>query len=166
MIVLFCFVLFLFCFVLFCLCIEFPITIRIMKGDILAAVSPSQVPATSAATTTAVPTTVAAPTQSTGAPKLTSPRAQQRNFDEIPNSNIRKVIAKRLSQSKRTVPHAYSTQECQVDNLLAIRKEFQGKPSFFFYFFFLLLLRESVGPSAPAHVSFCSQTGWKRTICK
>lgn len=44
-------------------------------------------------------------------------------YKEIPNNNIRKVVAKRLSESKQTVPHFYLTIECVLDNLLAARKE-------------------------------------------
>ena len=36
---------------------------------------------------------------------------------------MRKVIAKRLSQSKQTVPHFYLTVECQIDALLAARQD-------------------------------------------
>jgi len=39
-----------------------------------------------------------------------------------PNSNIRKVIARRLSESKQTVPHFYLTVDCEIDELLAARK--------------------------------------------
>ncbi len=38
-----------------------------------------------------------------------------------PNSNIRKVIAQRLSESKQTVPHFYLTVECEIDELLRAR---------------------------------------------
>lgn len=44
-------------------------------------------------------------------------------YTEIPNNNIRKVVAKRLSESKQQVPHFYLTVECALDNLLAARKE-------------------------------------------
>ena len=44
-------------------------------------------------------------------------------YTEIPNNNIRKVVAKRLSESKQTVPHFYLTVECMLDNLLSARKE-------------------------------------------
>lgn len=44
-------------------------------------------------------------------------------YTEIPNNNIRKVVAKRLSESKQEVPHFYLTVECALDNLLAARKE-------------------------------------------
>ncbi|PCJ99717.1 MAG: pyruvate dehydrogenase complex dihydrolipoamide acetyltransferase [Zetaproteobacteria bacterium] len=44
-------------------------------------------------------------------------------YTEIPNNNIRKIVAKRLSESKQTVPHFYLTVECILDNLLAARKD-------------------------------------------
>lgn len=43
-------------------------------------------------------------------------------YVDIPNSNMRKVIAKRLSESKATVPHFYTTVECEIDELLTLRK--------------------------------------------
>jgi pyruvate dehydrogenase E2 component (dihydrolipoamide acetyltransferase) len=42
---------------------------------------------------------------------------------KIPNSNMRKVIARRLSESKQTVPHFYLTLECELNRLLDVRKE-------------------------------------------
>lgn len=48
-------------------------------------------------------------------------------YTEIPNNNIRKVVAKRLSESKQTVPHFYLTVECRLDTLLAARKELNDK---------------------------------------
>ena len=44
-------------------------------------------------------------------------------YDLIPNSMTRKVIAKRLSESKQTVPHFYLTVDCQIDRLLDLRKQ-------------------------------------------
>ncbi len=43
-------------------------------------------------------------------------------FTEIPNSGMRKTIAKRLLESKQTVPHFYLTIECEMDSLLAARE--------------------------------------------
>ncbi|MCB1782594.1 MAG: pyruvate dehydrogenase complex dihydrolipoamide acetyltransferase [Alphaproteobacteria bacterium] len=48
-------------------------------------------------------------------------------YTEIPNNNIRKVVARRLSESKQTVPHFYLSIECRLDNLLAARKELNEK---------------------------------------
>ncbi|KAM3918170.1 pyruvate dehydrogenase protein X component, mitochondrial [Leptodactylus fuscus] len=44
-------------------------------------------------------------------------------FTEIPTSNIRKVIAKRLTESKSTIPHAYATTDCDLGAVLKLRKE-------------------------------------------
>ena len=40
-----------------------------------------------------------------------------------PNSGVRKVIARRLLESKQTVPHFYLTVDCELDALLALRKQ-------------------------------------------
>jgi pyruvate dehydrogenase E2 component (dihydrolipoamide acetyltransferase) len=40
-----------------------------------------------------------------------------------PHSTMRKVIAQRLTESKQTVPHFYATVDCEIDALLALRKE-------------------------------------------
>ncbi len=44
-------------------------------------------------------------------------------YTEVPNNNIKKITAKRLQESKSTVPHFYLTIECVLDNLLAARQE-------------------------------------------
>lgn len=41
----------------------------------------------------------------------------------LPNNNMRKVIAKRLLESKQQVPHFYLNVECHLDKLLTTRKE-------------------------------------------
>jgi pyruvate dehydrogenase E2 component (dihydrolipoamide acetyltransferase) len=45
----------------------------------------------------------------------------------VPNSNMRKVIAKRLVESKQTVPHFYLTVDCQLDELLKVREQINAK---------------------------------------
>ncbi|MEM7700574.1 MAG: 2-oxo acid dehydrogenase subunit E2 [Pseudomonadota bacterium] len=44
-------------------------------------------------------------------------------FDEEKVSSVRKVIAKRLTESKQTVPHYYLTMDIRLDPLLALRSE-------------------------------------------
>ncbi|MFN7038377.1 MAG: pyruvate dehydrogenase complex dihydrolipoamide acetyltransferase [Alphaproteobacteria bacterium] len=44
-------------------------------------------------------------------------------YTKIPNNNMRKVIAKRLCESKQTVPHFYLSLECELDNLMKLREE-------------------------------------------
>ncbi|XP_015172067.1 PREDICTED: dihydrolipoyllysine-residue acetyltransferase component of pyruvate dehydrogenase complex, mitochondrial isoform X2 [Polistes dominula] len=43
---------------------------------------------------------------------------------DIPVSNIRAVIAKRLLESKQTIPHYYLTIDVQMDEALAMREQF------------------------------------------
>lgn len=47
---------------------------------------------------------------------------QGQAFEAIPNNNIKKVTARRLSESKQTIPHFYLSVDCKLDNLLAMRK--------------------------------------------
>jgi pyruvate dehydrogenase E2 component (dihydrolipoamide acetyltransferase) len=42
---------------------------------------------------------------------------------EIPLTGMRKAIARRLTESKTTVPHFYLTTDCKVDALLSLRKQ-------------------------------------------
>lgn len=64
-----------------------------------------------------------------------SPRQATRNSIEstiIPHTNIRKIIARRLLESKQTVPHFYLSIECRLDKLLELRAEMNnaaGDPS-------------------------------------
>jgi pyruvate dehydrogenase E2 component (dihydrolipoyllysine-residue acetyltransferase) len=46
---------------------------------------------------------------------------------EKPHSSMRRVIARRLAESKQTVPHFYLTVDCTIDELLKVRKELNGK---------------------------------------
>jgi pyruvate dehydrogenase E2 component (dihydrolipoamide acetyltransferase) len=41
----------------------------------------------------------------------------------IPHTPMRRAIARRLTESKATVPHFYLTADCQVDKLLALRAQ-------------------------------------------
>ena len=47
------------------------------------------------------------------------------SYTDIPLTSMRTVIAKRLSDSKSTSPHGYSTCECNIDALNAIRNDFK-----------------------------------------
>jgi pyruvate dehydrogenase E2 component (dihydrolipoamide acetyltransferase) len=50
-------------------------------------------------------------------------RSEGAGFVEIAHTGMRKAIARRLGESKSTVPHFYLTADCRVDALLAARKE-------------------------------------------
>ncbi|WP_243368568.1 pyruvate dehydrogenase complex dihydrolipoamide acetyltransferase [Microvirga solisilvae] len=59
-------------------------------------------------------------------------------YEEVPLDGMRKTIAKRLVESKQTVPHFYLALDCELDALLAMReqinaaapKDKDGKPSY------------------------------------
>jgi pyruvate dehydrogenase E2 component (dihydrolipoamide acetyltransferase) len=48
-------------------------------------------------------------------------------YTERPLTAMRRVIAKRLTESKQTVPHFYLTVDCEIDELLKIRSELNAK---------------------------------------
>jgi pyruvate dehydrogenase E2 component (dihydrolipoamide acetyltransferase) len=48
-------------------------------------------------------------------------------FFQVPNNSMRKVIARRLSESKQQVPHFYLTVECEIDELLKARSVLNGQ---------------------------------------
>lgn len=55
-----------------------------------------------------------------GAPATVAPAA---GYTDMPLTGMRKAIARRLTESKSTVPHFYVTAHVQVDALLALRRE-------------------------------------------
>ncbi|MCC6597411.1 MAG: pyruvate dehydrogenase complex dihydrolipoamide acetyltransferase [Alphaproteobacteria bacterium] len=66
--------------------------------------------------------TASAPS-SAGPDAATLANAYGMEYVEIPNNNIKKVTARRLTEAKQTIPHFYLTVECILDNLLAARKD-------------------------------------------
>ncbi|WP_299535123.1 pyruvate dehydrogenase complex dihydrolipoamide acetyltransferase [Ulvibacterium sp.] len=52
----------------------------------------------------------------------------EESSEEIKNSQMRKVIAKRLGESKFTAPHYYLTIEVDMDNAMASRKQINDLP--------------------------------------
>lgn len=67
-------------------------------------------------------TPVAMPTTSTG-PLLQDPEGLFPPYTEVKLTNMRKVIAKRLTESKQEVPHFYLSLTCRMDNLLKARQD-------------------------------------------
>ena len=53
--------------------------------------------------------------------------AGNRPYTERPLNAMRRVIARRLTESKQTVPHFYLTIDCEIDELLRFRKELNAK---------------------------------------
>ena len=109
---------------------------RISKSDVLHALKGTSAVATTATTTiptttvSAAPSPVVTPALGTATTSflpfhgsvvdISTPVNQR--FKDIPNSNMRKVIAKRLTESKATVPHTYTMMEIEIDSVLSLRK--------------------------------------------
>lgn len=66
--------------------------------------------------------------EAAAAPKPMSDDAVLKLFEEgtyeiVPHDGMRKTIARRLVESKQTVPHFYLTIDCELDALLALRSQ-------------------------------------------
>jgi pyruvate dehydrogenase E2 component (dihydrolipoamide acetyltransferase) len=91
---------------------------RIVKADIEAAQkgAPRPMPVAEPAAAIA-PTPAAKPP----APAITAPHTA------VPYTTMRKVIARRLSEAKQTVPHFYVSTDVEIDALLKLRAELNAK---------------------------------------
>eukprot|EP01087_Luapelamoeba_hula_P002670 TRINITY_DN1236_c0_g1_i1.p1 TRINITY_DN1236_c0_g1~~TRINITY_DN1236_c0_g1_i1.p1 ORF type:complete len:373 (-),score=59.05 TRINITY_DN1236_c0_g1_i1:8-1126(-) len=56
------------------------------------------------------------------APKVTVKPHSTGEFEDVPNSSMRKVIARRLTESKQTVPHSYTVVDCDITELINLRR--------------------------------------------
>jgi len=102
---------------------------RIVRADIEAALSsPRAVPAVAPAQPAAPPQVPAA---STPSPVLSKEKvaalAGNPPYTEVPLTAMRRVIARRLTESKQTIPHFYLTVDCEMDELMKIRAELNAK---------------------------------------
>ncbi|KAK8858392.1 pyruvate dehydrogenase complex dihydrolipoamide acetyltransferase [Kwoniella newhampshirensis] len=88
---------------------------RIVKADV-EKYKPSSSSSSSAAATT--PTSGATATPGKPAP------AAPAEYEDVPTSNMRKTIGKRLTESKQQLPHYYLTVEVNMDRVLKLRQLF------------------------------------------
>lgn len=116
---------------------------RIVEKDVRAALQgggakPAAAPAAAAA--------AAAPAAKPAAPQLAPSMGADQvkamfeagTYEEVPLDGMRKTIAKRLVESKQTVPHFYLSLDCELDALMALReqinaaagKDKDGKPAY------------------------------------
>lgn len=92
----------------------------ILKSDVLKFIADNNL---TAIKIKAPPTAPKAKPQEKVAPVSTA--SSTLGYTDIPLTSMRSVIAKRLCQSKTTSPHGYSTAECNIDLLNAIRKDYK-----------------------------------------
>ena len=88
---------------------------RIVKADIEAAVSGGS--AKAAAPAAAPKAAAVTPVEMPGLPA----------YVEAPNSNVRKVVARRLTESKQQAPHFYLSIDCRIDALLKLRVDLNAR---------------------------------------
>ncbi|KAK7131107.1 hypothetical protein R3I94_016290 [Phoxinus phoxinus] len=93
---------------------------RVTRKDIDSFVPPKLTPAPAAAPSPAAPTP-----SPPAAPAFAA--VPTGTFTDIPISNIRKVIAQRLMQSKQTIPHYYLSIDVNMDQVLELRKELNAE---------------------------------------
>src|SRR5437763_11828792 len=106
---------------------------RVVKADIDkvlaapgAAPAPARAPAVAPAAT---PAAAAAPGMPVFAKAQVLALAGNPPHTEKPHSAMRRVIARRLAESKQTVPHFYLSIDCTIDELLKIRAARSEKAS-------------------------------------
>jgi pyruvate dehydrogenase E2 component (dihydrolipoamide acetyltransferase) len=85
---------------------------RILRRDVEAA---AQTPAQGPATGTTAPTRTPSPVP----PAVPA----EGNAQDVPLSGMRRAIARRLTESKTTVPHFYVSVDVEMDALLALRRQ-------------------------------------------
>ena len=103
---------------------------RIIKADIEAAKAGGAAkPAPQAAAPQAAPvtSTEVGAVRSGGAEYLTQMGIEAGSYDLIPLNNIQRIVAKRLAASNNNVPDFPLTIDCEIDELLKMRKELNGQ---------------------------------------
>ncbi len=98
---------------------------RVVKSDVEKALASGGAKPAAAAPAAAASAAPAA------APKGMSEDAVLKLFDEgsyelVPHDGMRKTIAKRLQESKQTIPHFYVSVDVELDALLALRAQING----------------------------------------
>ncbi|XP_070547475.1 dihydrolipoyllysine-residue acetyltransferase component of pyruvate dehydrogenase complex-like [Ptychodera flava] len=106
---------------------------RILKGDVIHALAgrpdtirsdvPLHVTETQPPVEPPVVTEPVTPLKPKTIPRVPVPSTSEAAYTDIELTSMRKVIAKRLLESKQSTPHAYATIDCRMDNLLKIRKQ-------------------------------------------
>jgi pyruvate dehydrogenase E2 component (dihydrolipoamide acetyltransferase) len=107
---------------------------RIVEADVKAAMAGGTAKATPVAVAAAAPAPVAAQAPATAPAAAPVGMADatirkmfaEGSYEEIPHDSMRKVIARRLLESKQTVPHFYLTIDTNLDAVLALREQLNG----------------------------------------
>ena len=90
---------------------------RVVRADVEAAIAGGAPKAAAAA----------APKPAAAAPAASGDAVlklfEEGSYELVPHDNMRKTIARRLTEAKNTIPHFYLTVDIEIDALLALRKQ-------------------------------------------
>ncbi|MEE1613204.1 pyruvate dehydrogenase complex dihydrolipoamide acetyltransferase [Microvirga sp. CF3016] len=115
---------------------------RIVEKDVRAALQGGGAKPAAAPAAAAAPAPAAKPAAPQLAPSMGADQVKAMfeagSYEEVPLDGMRKTIAKRLVESKQTVPHFYLSLDCELDALMALReqinaaagKDKDGKPAY------------------------------------
>lgn len=94
----------------------------LLKADVVRYVATKGVPGTSTTPSAASPVSK---------PKLAAAAAsameEESEYEDVPLTNMRRAIAKRLTLSKTTIPHSYMDVVCNIDETLGTRKKYAAE---------------------------------------
>ena len=115
---------------------------RVVEKDVRAALQGGGAKPAAAPAAAAAPAPAAKPAAPQLAPSMGADQVKAMfeagTYEEVPLDGMRKTIAKRLVESKQTVPHFYLSLDCELDALMALReqinnaagKDKDGKPAY------------------------------------
>ena len=93
---------------------------RVVRRDLEAYLANGAPVAAPVAAPAAAPATPAAAASAPGS--AIAKQEYSSSYVTVPHTGMRRAIARRLTESKSTVPHFYVTADCKVDSLLELRK--------------------------------------------
>jgi pyruvate dehydrogenase E2 component (dihydrolipoamide acetyltransferase) len=97
---------------------------RVIERDVRTAMEKGIGKAAPAAQAPAAAPTAGKPPAPTGmADEVVKKMFEPGSYEEIPHDNMRRTIARRLTEARQTVPQFYLTMDCEIDALLKLREE-------------------------------------------
>lgn len=97
---------------------------RIVKRDVLAAGATLGSTAPSSISSNVASSVVSGAGRSAQSRAISSAATPHTNaYSDVPHTNMRRTIARRLSESKATIPHFYLRADCRMDALLSLRAQ-------------------------------------------
>ncbi|MCB1451076.1 MAG: pyruvate dehydrogenase complex dihydrolipoamide acetyltransferase [Nitratireductor sp.] len=93
---------------------------RVVKADVEAAIASggAKAPASAPAAAAAHPAMAAGPST-----EAVLKLFEEGSYDLVKHDGMRKTIARRLTESKQTIPHFYVSVDCELDALMALREQ-------------------------------------------